>query len=76
MKTEWRILYKCRMCGCLDSNTVTGGEIAQVAVAKAIINGVCSDFGIPVCRTSTHRCQSGAIGVMDLQGAAEYPVKE
>jgi len=43
---------------------------------KAVRNMVCGEFGIPVSMVETHHCQSGACGVMDLQGAAEYPVKE
>lgn len=77
MKTpEWRFLYKCRMCGAIDDNTVTGNKgHVLVTLSEVSARGVCTKFGIPVAMTSIHSCKNGDIGISDLQGAVEYPAQ-
>lgn len=76
MKTEWRILYKCRLCGALEGNTVGSYQTTSDAIREACVHGQSRSSGIPVTMVKPHHCQNGATGVADLQGTAEYPVKE
>lgn len=65
MRKEWRLIYKCRLCGRIYGD---GAGLTQERADSVINEKVFHGKTIQV-----HGCALDRFGVADLQGAAEYP---
>lgn len=65
---EYRAIYKCRLCGRLFENGITGlGHAAGIA-GRLTIEDNFSQGNIYGCRHITHNCEDGSFGFADYQG--------
>ena len=57
--TRWRLYYKCRLCGEIESSQSVQ-DMKEIAHEKYHL--------------SSHACQDGGYGITDLMGVREYEV--
>ena len=65
---EYRAVYKCRLCGKVFENGITGsGCVAGIAIRLTTEDNFIQS-GIYGHRHITHNCEDGSFGFADYQG--------
>lgn len=63
--SEYRAIYKCRLCGEEYGSGYTGAAVSMSEISKITVDGV----GIRGTRLySIHICDDGSYGLSDFQG--------
>lgn len=69
-KTEYKAIYKCRLCGEKFEDGTTGEAIAQaVNVAISVVGNTNHVKCVRnIYKNTTHYCKDGSFGFADFQG--------
>ena len=68
--TEYRAIYKCRLCGGEFAQGITTSEdvILQNMINLVTKCGIKQNIGVPVTETYMHNCKDGSYGFADFIG--------
>lgn len=68
--SEYRAIYKCRLCGEEFESAVTTRENIAMKHMVIVTTGYKSteNIGTPVTETSMHSCKDGSMGLADFLG--------
>jgi len=69
---EWRIYYKCRMCGEVYADQCGTKKTCMSGVTHAILDDMpCRDVSLPPGLLDLHCCNAAQYGIADLVGTKE-----
>ena len=75
--TEYRFIYKCRLCGGTNENTCVGNVVtAQNMLIRACLGNPKIGNQDTVEILTTHICMDGQMGIADLQGYRRVKTEE
>lgn len=68
--TEYRAIYKCRLCGEeFESAVTTNADIAIKHMLIMTVEYKAPEYiGTPITETSMHSCKDGSMGLADFLG--------
>jgi len=69
------LLYKCRLCGCVERNPHVPDVFTAVGHLAVGLKLPEKWFGAPACVRHPHFCSDGRIGVADLIGGEHDKVE-
>ena len=68
--TEYRAIYKCRLCGEEFVSAITGNADIAIKNMVRVTTGIkpLEFIGNPIEETSMHSCKDGSMGMADFLG--------
>lgn len=64
----YKAIYKCRLCGRIESDCVTGSEAIVNRCMQDVVNGIDSKQTLFSGKYNIHFCNDGSFGLSDFQG--------